>query len=197
MTTALAERTDHLFPFTGAKFRQYDKSGRLLWGSKLELPKGGRPILKGSPRDLAAIRDQLWTANNLADEGEKDILDVYFDDVAVRANTYARLYNDTPGETDGLSDLTGEASGNGYAAATFARGTDWGDPTLDSGDMQTTSTTKSFSASGGSWGPVTYAVLATVATGTSGLLLAYVALSSSRTLTDGDSMNVDWAVKLA
>lgn len=152
--------------------------------------------LKGSLGDLDVIQSQLWTPNALADEGEKDILDVYFDDVAVRSNLYGRLYNDTPVETDTLSTLTNEVSGTGYAAVTFARGTDWSDPTLDSGDMQTTSTTKTFTASG-TWSAATYIILSTVASGTSGLLIAYSALSATRTLGNGDSLDVSFSVKAA
>jgi hypothetical protein len=132
----------------------------------------------------------------LADEGEIDILDVYFDDVAVRSSLFGRLYNDTPVETDTLATLVNEVSGTGYGAVTFARGTDWSDPALDSGDGMTSSTVKTFSASG-TWTAATVLVLATVASGTSGLHLAWVALSATRTLTNGDSLDTSLDVKLA
>lgn len=196
MTTATMPRADELFPFTAAKVRHY-RGNQLIWGSQLELPGHVGPILRSSPLERDAIREQLWTPNALADEGEEDILSAYFDGGAAPTNFYGRLYNDTPVETDTLATLLSEAAGNGYAAVTFAAGTDWGAPALDAGDFQTTSTTKTFSATGGSWGPVTYAVLATVATGTVGLLIAYVALSASRTLQSGDTLDLSWAVKLA
>ena len=189
---------------TKYKFRHYrrDPDGRecLIWASD-----GGRnhgeeialgECVRGSKRELDIVRSQLWTPNALADEGEKDILDVYFDDVAVRTNTYFRLYNDTPVETDTLATLTGEVSGTGYDGIAVARGTDWSDPSLDSGDMQTTSTTKQFSA-GGTWTAATQLILATVQNGTAGLHLAWSALSATRTLTNGDTLDVTLAVKLA
>ena len=59
----------------------------LIWASdgpkhSEEIPLGEVPI--GSRAELEIVNSQLWTPNTLADEGEKDILDVYFDDVAVR-----------------------------------------------------------------------------------------------------------------
>ena len=181
---------------TANKFRHYNKDGLLLWGSTVgEVTHEG--IYKGSALDLEVVRNQDWLLNALADEGEKDILDVYFDDVAVRTNLYGRLYNDTPIETDTLALLTGEVTGTGYAAVDFARGTDWGDPTLDSGDMMTTSTTKTYTGGAGGWSAATYIVLATVSSGTAGLLIAYNALSATRTLAEGDTLDVSFTVKLA
>jgi hypothetical protein len=188
---------------TKYKFRHYrptpDGDMSLIWasdgkGRSEERALGEVPA--GSPADLEIVHSQLWTPNALADEGEKDILDVYFDDVAVRTNTYFRLFNDTPLETDTLATLTGEVTGTGYAGIAVARGTDWSDPTLDAGDMQTTTTTKQFSA-GGTWTDATQLVLATVGSGTAGLFLAWAALSTTRTLTNGDTLDVTLAVKLS
>lgn len=135
--------------------------------------------------------------NNLADEGEEAMLDVFFRNGTSYATFYIRLFNDTPVDTDGLSDLINEASGNGYAAQSLARNnTDFPTLALDSGDFQVESLEQTFSASGGSWGPVTYAVLAT-SSDNSGKLIAYVALAASRTLQDGDSLKVTFKIKLA
>lgn len=185
-------------------FRHYrpDPDGRpsLIWASD-----GGRnpgeefalgEIPKGSRADLEIARSQLWTPNALADEGEKDILDVYFDDVAVRTTTYFRLYNDTPIETDTLATLVGEVSGTGYDGIAVTRGTDWTDPALDAGDMQTVSTVKVFTA-GGAWTAATQLVLATAQNGTAGLHLAWAALSATRTLVLNDTLNVSMSVKQA
>lgn len=171
----------------------------LIWASdgpkhSEEIPIGD--VLAGSRAELEIARSQLWTPNTLADEGEKDILDVYFDDVAVRGSLFGRLYNDTPVETDTLATLAGEVSGTGYGAVTFTRGTDWTDPALDSGDMQTASTTKTFSA-GGAWSAATHQILATVSSGTSGLLIIYAGLAATRTLANGDTLDVSHTVKLA
>lgn len=135
--------------------------------------------------------------NNLADEGEEAMLDVFFRNGTSYATFYIRLFNDTPVDTDGLSDLINEASGNGYAAQSLARNdTDFPVLALDSGDFQVESLEQTFSASGGSWGPVTYGILATSSDNT-GKLIDYVALASSRTLQDGDSLKVTFKIKLA
>lgn len=185
---------------TKYKARQYrlDGDGRrsLIWANGLGEFKLGE-IIRGSKSELELIHDQLWLPNALADEGEKDILDVYFDDVAVRSSTWLRLYNDTPAETDTLATLTGEVTGTGYAGIELVRGTDWSDPALDSGDMQTTTGTKTFTAGAGGWSAATQLVLATVASGTSGLFLAWAALSATRTLAASDTLDVTLAVKLA
>lgn len=180
---------------TAYRFHQYDKDGILKWASGIG-DVYSRGIEKYSPEHLEALNDAEYMLNNLADEGEQDILDVYFDDQAVRASLFLRLYNDTPVETDTLATLVNETSGTGYGAITVTRGTDWTNPTLDAGDMQTSMSQKTFTATG-TWTDATHMVLATVGTGTAGLLIAYVALSATRTLTNGDSLNVDLDVKLA
>lgn len=52
-----------------------------------------------------------------------------------------------------------------------------------------------FSAAGGSWGPVTYAVLSDVNTGITGKLLAYFPLTTARTLVDGDTLDFSGMIK--
>lgn len=142
--------------------------------------------------------DKWENENSLADEGEEDVLDVYYRNATAPTTFYLALYNDTPVDTDTLASLTGEPSGSGYARIEIERsGTGFTSLALDSGDFQLTSKTVTFTASGGSIGPVTHAVLTTVASGTSGLLLNYVALSTSRTLADGESMNCTMKIKLA
>jgi hypothetical protein len=133
---------------------------------------------------------QTQVPNALADEGENNILDVYYRGQNAPTTFYCRLYNDTPLETDSLADLTGEPVGNGYAAQEIERSTvGWPTLALDAGDWQLTSKEVTFTASGGSWGPVTHAVLAT-SSDNSGLLIAFVALSTSRTLQDGETLKV-------
>lgn len=139
-----------------------------------------------------------WTEsgpNDLADEGEADMLDVYYRNATAPTTFYLRLFNDTPVETDTLADLTGEPSGNGYSPQEIER-SNVGFPTLalDAGDWQLTSKTVTFTASGGSWGPVTYAVLATTSDNT-GKLVAYKQLSQARTLQDGESLEVTITIK--
>lgn len=152
-------------------FKHYDKNGKIIW----------EDIIK----------------NALAQEGGQSILDSYLRNQNHPPTFYFRLFNDTPVKTDALSDLVNEASGNGYAAQEVPRSTGgWVSLALDAGDYQATSSEETFSASGGSWGPVTYAVLATT-TDASGKHIAFVQLSQSRTLQDGESLKVTMKIKQA
>ncbi len=183
---------------TRARFRHY-RRGDLLWASGMGEPGGEtfEPGLKrGGFADLALQRHQLFHSNALADEGEGDILDVYFNNQAVRASLFLRLYDDTGVETDTLATILNEVAESGYAAITVTRDTDWTEPALDAGDMQTVMTQKTFNATG-TWDPAVSMIVATVGTGTSGLLIAFVALSATRNLVSGDSLDVDLTIKLA
>ena len=167
----------------------------------------------GTPADTGAIREigvfhvvhraangaVLWegdAVNTLADEGESLFLDCTLRATNCPTTFYMRLFNDTPVETDTLSTLTGEPSANGYTAQEVTRNSSgWPTLALDSGDYQATSSTETFSATGGSWGPVTYLVLATSSDST-GKVVSYAALSTSRTLAAGESLQVTYRLKL-
>lgn len=189
---------DILHP-TQYKFRHYTKTpdGRdhLLWGSGIgDVAHHG--IHRGDQLEVEAILDQLWTPNALADGGEQAILDVFFR--AGAAPTFAfRLYNDTPIDTDTLSTLVGEVSGSGYGGISVARNTtDWPSLALDGGDYKVTSATKTFTATG-AWTAATQLVLASVTSGTAGTFYAWAPLSQSRTLGNGDSLDVTMGLKAA
>jgi hypothetical protein len=155
-------------------FRHIDKDGKLLWES-------------------------LNNENFLADEGEYAMLDVFLRNGTAPAGFYVRLFNDTPVETDTLADLQNEPATGNYAAQAVARdATASGWPTLglDVGDYMATAKVVTFTASGGVIGPVTYAVLATTSNN-SGKHIASVSLSTTRTLADGESLQVTYKVKLS
>ena len=176
------------------QYRHRSADNRLIWASGF----GDLDIAVGSLEYFDLIREQSFTPNALADEGENAMLDVFFRAGTAPTNFYIALYNDTPVDTDTLATLTGEASGNGYARQLVERSnTGWPTLALDSGDYRAVSSTETFTASGGSIGPVTYAVLTTVVSGTAGLLIAYNALSQSRTLASGESLDVTFRAKLA
>ncbi len=141
--------------------------------------------------------DQDWTPNALADEGEQAMLDVYFRGAAAPTNFYVGLLNSTPTDVTTLATMTAEAAGSGYARQVVPA-TAVGFPTLalDAGDYRAVSTVETFTAAGGSIGPVTYAFLATT-TDNTGKLVVYNALSQSRTLASGDSLDVTFRIKLA
>lgn len=183
---------------TQYKFRHYtpDPDGGadlLLWASD----GPGRseditdPIRRGSDADFDLIGSQLWTPNALTDEGEIDMLDVYFEDQAVRSTLYFGLTSANPSESSTLASITELAVSNGYARIAVARGTDWSAPASGS----TTSVTKQFSASG-TWTGATDLFICTSASGTSGLFIAFSALSQTRTLGNGDTLDVSMAVSL-
>ncbi len=153
------------------EFKCFDKKGKLLWKEERK--------------------------NTLAQEGGQNALDSWLRNQNHPATFYIRLFNDTPVKTDALSDLVNEAAGNGYAAQEIPRSTGgWLTLALDSGDYQAVSSQETFSASGGSWGPVTYGVLAT-SSDNSGKHIAFVALSQTRTINDEESLKVTIKVKMA
>jgi len=135
--------------------------------------------------------------NNLADEGESAILDLFFRGGTAPTAFSLALFNDTPVDTDTVAGLTGEPATNGYARIALARDTtDFPTLALDSGDFMVTSKKVTFTASGGAIGPVTYAVLiATI--GGAAKLIAYKALSQARTLSDGETLDVTYKLKIA
>lgn len=128
--------------------------------------------------------EQPALLNNLTDQGEADIASVYFRNQAVRASLFLRAYNDTLLENETLSTAQNEVTGTGYAALTYTRNTDWsGSGSVANG------ATKVWTA-GGAWTPMTHVALATVGTGTAGLMINYVALSATRTLALSETLDV-------
>lgn len=130
--------------------------------------------------------------NTLFDEGEKlAVRAVWRGESVLPASFYGRLYNDTPVGTDTLATLTGEMSGNGYAALAWTRNTsDFAAVTAGaSGAWESIGVEKSYTASGGAIGPFTAFVMATSSDGT-GVPFAWVQLNSSVTLPDTKSFGV-------
>lgn len=170
---------------------QHRRDGRIIWASglgEMDVPVEDAPAVKAS---------QLWTPNALADEGESSMLGVYFRGATPPTAFFLRLYNDTPVDTDTLATLTGEVTGTGYAAIELSRDTtDWPILALDSGDYQVTSDDFVFTGGPGGWTAATHLVMATVASGTVGLLVTYNALGATRTLIENDALTVSVAVKL-
>lgn len=148
----------------------------------------------------------LWTEeahNNLADEGEQHFLDVTLRNATGATQFYIGLSDSTTpcsiAETNNLTAASaGEPSSNGYARSDgLVERSNVGWPTLalDSGDYMATSTVETFVASGGSWGPVFCAFLATTIDNT-GKLISYAPLSVGRTLASGESLQVTYKIKL-
>jgi hypothetical protein len=170
--------------------REIDGERYVIWASGV----GDVAVAVRAVEYRVLVRDQPWQPNFLTNEGEADILDVYFDDQAVRTSLFLRLYNTTVTETSTLAAISAtEVSGTGYGAITVTRGTDWTDP--GPGGTGTDMSTKQFAATG-TWTDATYLVLATVGTGTSGLIISANALSTTRTLQNGDTLDIDLNIDL-
>jgi hypothetical protein len=174
---------------------RHRRDGKVIWASGV----GDLDIVEFSPEYFDLLWVQPFSENALADEGESDLLAVYFRAATAPTTFYLGLLNSTPTDTTTLATMTNEPSGSGYARQEITRdNTGWPTLALDGGDFRVVSTTETFTAAGGTIGPVTYAFLCTnAATGTTGKFLVFNALSSSRTLNDGDSLDVTMRVKLA
>jgi hypothetical protein len=137
--------------------------------------------------------------NSITQEGEDALLETYF-----RGNTdytptefYVRLCNDILVVSDNLVSVVNEPSGNGYSAQLVERST-VGFPTkeMDALAYRLVSKVLSFTASGGDIGPVITAYLTTTSDNT-GKLLAFRSLAMTRTIIDGDTMTIQFRIKLS
>lgn len=131
-------------------------------------------------------------------EGEESLLKMLFQGdnsiVAAGGNFYLGLCNQTPLKSDQLADITSEpAVANGYARQPITRNA-IGFPTIEQINNETRilSLVVTFSASGGDFSAsFTRAFLTNVASGTSGLLLAYSgAYDTPILLEDGQSQQI-------
>ena len=179
---------------------RHPESGRQVvkWASGIGdlIEEHDMHIPVGSVREAFILADQRMEENFLADQGESDILDVYFRAGTAPSGFFFRLFNDTPVETDALTDLINEVTGTGYAAIAVARNTtDWPTLALNSGDYRITSATKTFTATG-TWTAATYLVLATTSNNT-GRHVASRALGATRTLLNGDTLAVTYNLTLS
>lgn len=154
---------------------------------------------------------EIWreiAKNAIADEGEQNALNCWLVNTACATSYYVRLSDSTStcsiAEADNLATASsGEPSGNGYAAQAIGRSSDWTVAQISSGTdgctetncYRATSTTETFSASGGSWGPVYCAFVATTSDNT-GKLVSWAALSTGRTLASGESLQVTYKIVL-
>jgi hypothetical protein len=160
-------------PFSWWDFECRDRDGNLKWAER-------------------------HVPNMLHDEGEQFILQVTFSEAqSVPANYYIGLdARSSLAEADNLAALSGEPSGNGYARQPVA--SDATDFTIAQvgDDYRATTKTVTFTCATAAWSAVTKAWLCTVVSGTSGKLICSAALSASRTLQVGDSLNVSMYISL-
>lgn len=136
-------------------------------------------------------------SDELCTEGLQFILEAAFsEEQAVPANFYVGLCTDASvAEDASLADLT-ELSGNGYSRQTVASdNTDFTSAAAGTNDRKVTTKTVTFTASGGAWSGAVHAFIGTT-TDDSGKLVAVAALSTTRTLQDGDSLQVSMVIQL-
>lgn len=155
----------------------------------------GTWMLRGKDKDGNVLWEEELQ-NFLADEGEKQLLETYFRDENNPTQFFMRLCNDSLQETDTLADIQNEPVGNGYSPQTIERSSvGFPDLSLDAGDYVITSKTVTFTAVGGSIGPINTAYLATTSDN-AGKLIGVVSLSVTRTIISGDGLEVYFKVKL-
>jgi hypothetical protein len=128
--------------------------------------------------------------SSFADYTENRTLDFWFkaNSLSTTAPTtvYVGLATSTDSAGDTLANLeantqTDEVSGSGYSrqSVTFASA---------SGGAISTNATVTFTASGGNWGTITHVAIFDAAT--SGEIIAAGSLSSSKVISDGDSLQI-------
>ena len=147
-------------------------------------------------RDAAGKLKWIETRHNaLSNEGQQEMLNVYLQGGTAPTGYSIGLSSMTFAKTTTYAAITGEPSGNGYARQTINRTAiagGWPTLALDLGDYKATSATVTYTATG-AIGPVTSAFLASA---TNNKLISYTALSTSRTLASGDTLQITYAVKL-
>jgi|APGre2960657373_1045057.scaffolds.fasta_scaffold01143_8 hypothetical protein len=133
--------------------------------------------------------------------GETQILQALFvggntTNTYIPTDYYIGLDNRTTlSETDVLSSLVGEPTGNGYVRYGVSATTGF---TIETSGTTVKAKTAilTFSATGSSWGPVKNVFLTNASSGTSGVLYSSVALSSPATVSAGNSITLRFSMAL-
>jgi hypothetical protein len=146
--------------------------------------------------------DVVWRAENLTNvlhkQGEEFILSCLFKSATVSPPTFYYLGLDNrsnPVDTDMIDSLQSEPTANGYARQPVSSGSGFTVAEVD-GVIRATSIVVSFTASGGSWGPIKNLFL-TDEISSSGYLIATAPLGDDRTLASGDTLTMRFALALS
>ena len=124
----------------------------------------------------------------LHDEAELWVLQVLLTkEDTVPANFYLGLCNDTLVKTDGLSDISGEPSGDGYTRQAIPASAVGWTISVDGIYRKGTAAAKTFTADGGDWGTVNTWFVAT-SSDNSGTLICSGPIDPARVIGDGDSL---------
>jgi len=149
-------------------------------------------------RDSKVIWNQKDIYNQIHSKGEELLLNCCFnnDGSYPPAEYYFGLDNrPTIARGDLLSNLLDEPIGGGYIRQSRSSSSGF-TVELVNGTYRASSAIITFSASGGSWGPVKNIFLTTTS-GSSGVLVSSSALSQQVSLTNGDSVNLRMALSLS
>ena len=155
--------------------------------------RAGLPL---RPQDV--LWEQLGAPNIFHDGGEQYLLQVVFtEEAAVPENFYLGLdARAVIAEADDLTALSGEPTQTGYARQPVPSTNVGFTLSQDAGDWQAATTTETFTA-GEDWPQVLNLFLCTVVSGTVGVLLCSLALSTGRTLQNGESLQADMTIKIS
>ena len=134
-----------------------------------------------------------WEPNLLLDEGEANLLNEWLLEQAALTRYLCLMISTAPAETDTMAVLaTKELFApplNGYARQQVIAA-DWGAPTLNAGDMQTTAAEKTFGAATAAWNSITGVGIVTASTGQlagSGKFLIHTPTSATTNVAIGQS----------
>jgi hypothetical protein len=144
----------------------------------------------------------LWSNKDVLNvlhlNGELFLLSLAFNtasEIEVPSSYYLGLdARDTIDIEDELTEITNEPTTNGYTRQAVSSLNGF-DVELNGNNFRAVSGVVTFSASGGTWGPVTNLFLSTSST-SSGYLISSVELGSSRTLLDGQSITMRFSLGL-
>jgi len=139
--------------------------------------------------------------NSMFNDGEQLVLNLIFANLCTINHFNVRLVRNLPLVTNHLSDLIGEPTSNGYAPCRLNREisqSGWTSISLLNGYFQAVSAECEFFATGAGWGPVQYAILTSVSNDSVPVetALAFVKLSQSRTLVNGNTTTITYTVGL-
>ena len=135
--------------------------------------------------------------NILFNLGEQYVLKAFTGQTAIAANLYLGIDDHTLAEADTMAELTNEPVGDGYARIAVAKDTEW-TVQLDggTGDYEALTDVVQFAASGGDWAEMDNVFLCTDASGAGGTLISSFVMSTPRTVTDGQTLDVSLAMRL-
>lgn len=147
-------------------------------------------LTRGEYGRSLGLEDEEEVAHNvLTDEGERNLLDVYFRNQNAPPEFFVGLHSGDLSDTSTLADVV-EPSQSGYARKQLARNTTgWPTLALDAGDYQVEGASVVFTAAA-TWTPVNRMFLASQSTGAVGAILLEAALSTTRSLVSQDSLTV-------